>query len=363
MQDAAGDVLPQGRETSTGRGGRTGELQRERILAAAAEAIAEGGYAAMSIVAVTTRARVSRGTFYALFSDCEDCFLAVFDEAAGRIAAAVGPAYERERCWRDGIRAGLSSLLECIGDEPELGTLVFVEALGAGPRVLERRAQWLATLIDAVDQGRSEAGKGRVIPRLSAEGVVGAVLSVLHARLLARDRPEPASLSGEPISPGALLGELMAIVVLPYVGQEAAAQEPARALHQDAPKASLPPLPRGSLRLAGEEIADLGARITYRTLRVLTAIAGHDPNDTGPSNREIAAAAGIADQGQTSRLLTRLQNLGLIENTSGPPHGNTNAWRLTPRGAQIERAGRGDSGPSVPRARTFDSKERPVHKS
>ena len=54
-------------------------------------------------------------------------------------------------------------------------------------------------------------------------------------------------------------------------------------------------------------------RLTYRTVRVLSVI-GEAP---GASNREVAEGSGIADQGQISKLLARLERLQLIENTGG----------------------------------------------
>jgi hypothetical protein len=61
----------------------------------------------------------------------------------------------------------------------------------------------------------------------------------------------------------------------------------------------------------------------------------------GASNREIAEASGISDQGQISKLLMRLQRLQLIANTGqGHPRGAPNAWHLTERGVRVERATR-----------------------
>jgi DNA-binding MarR family transcriptional regulator len=75
-------------------------------------------------------------------------------------------------------------------------------------------------------------------------------------------------------------------------------------------------------------------RLTYRTLRVLSAIA------TLPdaSNREIADHAGVADQGQISKLLARLERLELIHNTGPITKGEPNAWQLTPKGHEIQQA-------------------------
>ena len=54
-------------------------------------------------------------------------------------------------------------------------------------------------------------------------------------------------------------------------------------------------------------------RLTYRTVRVLLAIAQHP----GASNRQIGEDAGVHDQGQISKLLTRLHKLGLVDNIAG----------------------------------------------
>ena len=73
-------------------------------------------------------------------------------------------------------------------------------------------------------------------------------------------------------------------------------------------------------------------RLTYRTARVLEAIAERP----GVSNRMVAEHAGVADQGQISKLLARLERLGLTVNTgAGHSKGEPNAWTLTQTGAQV----------------------------
>jgi hypothetical protein len=81
----------------------------------------------------------------------------------------------------------------------------------------------------------------------------------------------------------------------------------------------------------------LGVHGTYRRLRVLTAIRNlTSGRGSGPSNREVADAAGIEDEGQTSRLLKRLQGLGLLENAGlGHTHGAPNSWWLTGQGEEV----------------------------
>lgn len=75
-------------------------------------------------------------------------------------------------------------------------------------------------------------------------------------------------------------------------------------------------------------------RLTYRTMRVLLAIAEHP----GSTNREVAERSDTKDEGQISRLLARLHDHTLIENTGeGKPRGGPNAWRLTERGDAVHR--------------------------
>ncbi len=304
------------------------EIQRMRILAAMAEVASERGAGSVTVAHVVARAGVSRRTFYDLFADREKCFLAAFEEAIGRMSRLVVEAYEHASTWREQMRAGLWALLVFLDEEPALARLCVVESLAAGPRVLERRATVVRALVRGVDEGReaNATGTGPVartstrkasqLPPLTAEGVVGAVLSVIHTRL-----SEPGA---KPLT--SLLGELMSVIVMPYLGQAAAQKE----LRRQAPKLNAKTTPATRDPLDG-----LDMRITYRTVRVLMTIA----SNPGASNRKIATEAGIGDQGQVSKLLARLEHLGLIHNTGiGPAKGAPNAWELTARGEQVQQA-------------------------
>src|ERR1700730_8986811 len=113
--------------------GQVTEIQRSRMLAAAVDAVEEVGYARMTVAQVISRARVSRKTFYDVFADREDCFLAAFEQAVSQAGVVMQEAYELEPGWRDGVRSGLAALLMFFEDDPRLARLSGVEALGAGP--------------------------------------------------------------------------------------------------------------------------------------------------------------------------------------------------------------------------------------
>ena len=299
------------------------EVQRTRILEAMAEMTVEWGAGAVTVSHVVARAGVSRRTFYELFGDREACLLAAFDLGVERARARIEPAYRAEPRWRDGIRVGLAAFLTFLEDEPALGRLCVVHSLGGGADVLSRRAELLGRLSKVVDLGRTEGAAGSVQPSaVIAEGVVGAVLSVIYTRL---QGAETGREGAQPLIE--LFGVLMNLILLPYLGPGAARRELTR---------PVPKVQTGTdVGLVGEgQDEDPQIRLTYRTARVLTAIAEYP----GASNREVATRAGIADQGQVSKLLGRLLRLGLIANTGErTSRGAPNAWRLTELGERVER--------------------------
>jgi AcrR family transcriptional regulator len=309
-------------------------MQRRRLLLAFGEVASTSGLEAATVGRVCEQAAVSRRTFYELFSDREDCLLAAFDQAVERFARGVRPVFEAKGSWRERIRAGLSLLLEELDGEPDLARLCIVEAPRAGRELLERRRQVLETLAAAVEEGRAHARSGVEPPPLTAQGVVGGVLSLIHTRLTEALPSPPAGSSsdGRAKPAGArsalvdLVNPLMAMIVLPYLGPAAAQKE----LERPAPSAS-----RDSPRNGSDPFKGLPIRFTYRTARVLDTIA----SEPGASNRHIADTSGIADEGQMSRLLRRLEGCELIENHGeGHIKGEPNAWALTERGQAIQSA-------------------------
>ncbi len=298
------------------------EVQRTRILEAMAEAMAErgAGGATVTVPDVLRRSGVSSGAFHEAFPDREACLLAAFDLGVRRARNGVLAAYDAEPRWVDAIRAALAAFLRFLEDEPALGRLLVVYSMNGGEQVLRRRVEILGVLAAAVDRGRLERSSNRQQPpTVIAEGVVGAVLAVLQNRLLA---DEPGAVMD-------LFGSLVSIIVLPYLGTAVARRELTRAAPRIRNGAGIGPKRAGRFVEHGG-----GVRLTYRTARVLGAIADYP----GASNREVAERAGIVDQGQISKLLGRLQAQGLIAKVGeGRTRGAPNSWHLTERGELVLR--------------------------
>jgi AcrR family transcriptional regulator len=296
------------------------EMQRRRLLLAFVELVSEHGLEGAGIGPTCKRAGVSRRTFYEVFSDHDACVEAALEQALQRIRECVLPAYEGEGKWSSRIRAGLLALLACFDMEPGLARLCVIETLRAGPGISIRRKKVLDALAEAIDEGRREARQRDTLPSLTARGIVGGALSVIHARLL----EEPHAPLAELVNP------LMAMIVHPYLGPTAARKE------LDCP---VPNTQTTVARGSNDPFKDLPIRFTYRTALVLSTLAAEGGRGAHPSNRHIADTAGIADEGQTSRLLRRLQGVGLIENRGeGHAKGEANAWTLTPRGQAVHAA-------------------------
>ncbi len=303
-------------------------IQRARLLTTAVAVVDELGYADATVGHITTRARVSRRTFYDLYGGREECLLAVVEEAVEDIRRELAEAGFDGLQWRERVRVGLWAILSYLDREPALARVCVVQALSAGPAVLEYRERVLERLAAVLDEGRREGARGAGCSALTAEGVVGAALAIVYRRLLLRER---APLTG-------LLGELTGMVVLPYLGPAAARRERERPL----PAAPvLAPAPTVELeRGAHDSLEGVPMRLTYRTARVLAAVAARGGDAQGPSNSKVARAAGITDPGQISKLLARLERLGLLVNrgTGGHAKGEPNAWSLTPRGERVARS-------------------------
>jgi AcrR family transcriptional regulator/DNA-binding MarR family transcriptional regulator len=299
------------------------EMQRSRLFAAAIVTVEELGWARASVAHITSRARVSRRTFYDLFENREDCLLAVMQEAIGRVERELVLADLGGLRWQERVRRGLWTILSFFDRDPALAWLCVVQSARGSRRVLECREDILRRLAGVIDEGRGEQGvRTAQVPSLTAEGLVGAAASIVYSRLLRGER--------EPLS--GLLGVLMAMIVLPYLGPAAARREQSRPLPSLTTGEPVAQDANGALIVDRDPWQELSIRLTYRTARVLEVVAEHP----GTSNRRVGEHAGITDQGQVSKLLARLQRVGLLANTGeGHATGRPNAWELTPTGQQV----------------------------
>ncbi len=246
-------------------------------------------------------------------------YLQAFEQALARLSQTVGEAAGREGSWLARVRSGLVALLGFLDDEPTWGVLLVREAPVPGAVLaLGREQRVLGVLAKLLEAGREPALAPEALASctpLLDELVAGGVFAVIRARVLEGE--------GEPLVE--LAPALMAFIALFYLGQAAAQTELAGMS-----------APAEEPRLDADELRDmrLPVRPTHRTMLVLKAIAAAPCS----SNRQVAQIAGLSDEGQTSKLLWRLSERGVIENVGhGIELGEPNAWRLTSEGERVLR--------------------------
>ena len=105
----------------------TESAQRAKVLEGMVRAVADKGFAAATVTDAVRLARVSRGTFYALFESKEACLAAAyalgFEVVEARIDAAVRGAAD----WREELRLGLRAYLSALDEDPIFARVYLLE--------------------------------------------------------------------------------------------------------------------------------------------------------------------------------------------------------------------------------------------
>jgi hypothetical protein len=127
------------------------------------------------------------------------------------------------RGWREGLRAALQELFEFVSERPLVARAIFNEVRTARGAALVKHEQILERLSFAVDRGCPEGSESRhPPPPQTGAFMVGAVEEFVCAQTLA----------GRPQRLWSDMPQLMALLVAPYLGDVAAAEE----LHRPVPR-------------------------------------------------------------------------------------------------------------------------------
>ena len=197
------------------------EIQRDRLLAAAASVIAEQGYAALVVGDITARAQVSRATFYKLFEDKHDCVLAGQRWAYERMLTAIVEATEPRDGgdsgaggeWPTAVAAGVAAALEFAVEFPGQARLVLASSHSPSEPKLARDGLAIFLRLVSLLRTGSQRHPGALAPsELTEQAAVGAAMSIVENCLAA----------GEPEALPELKSDLVQIVLTPYLGGDEA---------------------------------------------------------------------------------------------------------------------------------------------
>jgi AcrR family transcriptional regulator len=190
--------------------------QRERLIAGIAEAIDENGYSGTTIAHITRHAAVSRRTFYEHFASKDECFVVAYDTVMEQLRERVSAGFEEAEDWPHAVKAGIGAMLAFLAANPHLARLCMVEALVAGPVVVERYDAAIQSFVPYFQGGR-EGRPPEVLARLSPateEALVGGMVSLISRRIIAGKAEELEE----------LLPDLVEFTLTPYLGSEEAAE-------------------------------------------------------------------------------------------------------------------------------------------
>ncbi|TDC68868.1 TetR/AcrR family transcriptional regulator [Actinomadura sp. GC306] len=212
------DVLPgsrsaldPGRAIKPGRHGLSPEtvagIQRERLVDAFVQVVSERGFAHTTISRVTEAAGVTKKTFYAHFTDLDDCFLAAYRRGMDILLTRMTEVYEAAPAWPDGIHAALRTMLAVLASEPRFARASLVEVNAAGPRVRQARIDDLARF-----RAFFAAPSLPPVPVSVIDAIVGGIYSAIYVQTETGETGELPS----------LLPSLTYFVLLPLIGREAA---------------------------------------------------------------------------------------------------------------------------------------------
>jgi AcrR family transcriptional regulator len=216
---AGGDPAPSAEASPRLPAGRHGlprefiaQNQRERIITAMVDTVAERGYNATTVAHITKAASVSRRTFYEHFADKEACFLAAYDMVADHIRASMRAAAESFGDWPQQVRAALATMLRFLASEPELARLCMVEPVAAGGEIAARHRATMQDFVAILKSGRPEHSGERPLPEATEETLVGGIVSLI-VREISAGRSEELE---------QLLPDLVELILAPYLGSEEA---------------------------------------------------------------------------------------------------------------------------------------------
>jgi AcrR family transcriptional regulator len=188
--------------------------QRQRLLAGAAMALAEHGYAELSVEHVLERAGVSRTTFYEQFDNKRECVLIAHEQVFDRLTGELVRACAGQSDWPAKVVAAVVATIDFAVRAPEEAQLLVLEALAPEPALALRVLASNDFLVGLLRNGREQCPRAASLPELTERALIGATASVIGHRLLC-DQADRLP---------ALAPQLVQLVLIPYLGNEEAAR-------------------------------------------------------------------------------------------------------------------------------------------
>jgi AcrR family transcriptional regulator len=160
---------------------------RVRLLDAMLAAVEDEGYGAVSVASVIARAGVARRTFYAYFTDKDDCFLALYRQISRSLVDQIARAVT-DSPPEQALDTVVRQLTEHAETQPVQAQFLASDALAAGPPALHEREQTITQISASVERAYALLSPLTGSPDLPAPAVVGATHSLISQRVRQGER-------------------------------------------------------------------------------------------------------------------------------------------------------------------------------
>ncbi len=182
MAEPAARRLPRGRHPLSRE--EVEADQRLRILVAVADTMSAQGYVNTPVADIISSAGVSRATYYSMFSDKLDAFLAAFDFVGEMLVSSMTEATGGGGTPLERVERAMDTYLGTIAAEPRYARLFLIEVYAAGPEAIRRRHAVQARLVDdLVDM----LGASTDSARFACQVIVASMSAMLVGPLVAED--------------------------------------------------------------------------------------------------------------------------------------------------------------------------------
>jgi len=169
--------------------------QRVRILMAVADTMSTQGYVNTPVADIISSADVSRATYYSMFTDKLDAFLAAFDFVGELLVSSMATATGEDGTPFEKVERAMNAYLQAIAAQPGYARLFLIEVYAAGPEAIGRRHAVQARLVeDLADM----LGATTDSARFACQVIVTSVSAMLVGPLIAGD-PQAVLALGPPM--------------------------------------------------------------------------------------------------------------------------------------------------------------------
>jgi len=110
-------------------------------------------YGELSALRIADEAGVSIDSYFDLFKDLQECFLAAFEEMSDELLWAVADLELVGDDWPRAVRKAVGALMRHLADHPLHAQMIAVEAYSAGPDAIERNRELVQEITTLLTEG------------------------------------------------------------------------------------------------------------------------------------------------------------------------------------------------------------------